>query len=212
MFGAGLLLGIMVGLFLPKFFAGGSQAPPPPPPLAAKNINVDETVNRLRAMLGKDPGNYQAWVELGNTYYDANQPSRAVEAYVKALAIDGSSPDVHTDLGNMYRALGRPQDAVAEYRKAREVSPQHVQSRMNLGVTLLYDLKDYQGATEAWEDYLRVQPTGEQADQVRSQLEGLRKMASQIDESKKTGKPLQKPGSGTPQGGGMSLPPMEGAQ
>ncbi len=213
MFGAGILLGILVGFFVPKMFSEEGAAPPPPPPLAARNVNQDETIKRLKGVLATDAGNYQAWVELGNAYYDANQAAPAVESYVKALAIDGSSPDVHTDLGNMYRNLGRFQESADEYRKARDLAPNHFQSRKNLGVVLLYDLKDYQGAIDAWEDALKIQSTGEQAESIKKQLDGLRRMTSQMEEARKAGKPMPQPGiPGAQPSGDMALPPVSGAK
>ena len=175
---AALVVGLMVGVLGPKLFSsrpsGTSvvplKAPPQAPPPAA---DYTLKINELKSLLQNNPNNVGALVQLGNAYFDSNQYSKSISAYEKALALKPGNPDVLTDLGIMYRRNGQPEEAVRRFREAIEVSSTHLQSRMNLGIVLLYDLHDPVGARAAFEDFLRISPSGTQADQVRGIIASL---------------------------------------
>ena len=76
----------------------------------------------------------------------------------------------------MYRKKGEYDRAIAEFKKAAEVNPKHVNSRYNLGIVLLHDKGDIKGAIKAWEDFLRVEPTGPRADNIRNQMDKMKGM------------------------------------
>jgi cytochrome c-type biogenesis protein CcmH/NrfG len=150
-----------------------------------KNLTSDRTeaaphavgtgeLNRLKAVVLKDPRNLQALVALGNLYFDSNQYPKAIDAYRKALALDPKNPDVHTDLGIMYRAVTDYDRAIKEFREAARLDPTHKNSRFNLGVVLQHDKKDLDGAIVAWEDFLKVEPSGERANMARTEIEQMR--------------------------------------
>jgi tetratricopeptide (TPR) repeat protein len=151
-------------------------APAPGPPKPSP-LEVASKINTLKEIVQKDPKNLPAWVELGNLYFDSDQPKEAVEAYSKYLAVKPENPDVRTDMGIMYRRLGDFDRAIEEFRKAARSDPKHVNSRYNIGVVLLHDKQDIKGAIKAWEEYLKVDPGGERANRVRAQMENLKKMA-----------------------------------
>jgi len=101
---------------------------------------------------------------------------KAIDAYTKALEIDSGNADVRTDLGIMYRKKGDFDRAISEFRKAAQADPAHVNSRYNLGVVLLHDKGDIKGAVAAWEDYLKVEPTGPRSENIRAQMGKMREM------------------------------------
>ncbi len=142
---------------------------PPPPEVASK-------IQTLKDIVKKDPKNLPAWVEMGNLYFDSNQPKEAIEAYSQYLAAKPDNPDVRTDMGIMYRKLGDFDRAIEEFKKAAQSDPKHVNSRYNLGLVLLHDKQDMKGAIKAWEDYLKVDPKSERAERVKAQMEKMKKM------------------------------------
>ena len=117
-------------------------------------------------------------MELGNLYFDSDQPKEAIEAYSQYLAIKPDNPDVRTDMGIMYRKLGDFDRAIEEFRKAAQTDPKHINSRYNIGIVLLHDKQDIKGAIKAWEDYLKVDPNSERAQRIRAQIEKMKKMAA----------------------------------
>ena len=140
-------------------------------------LEVASEIQALKDIVKKDPKNLPAWVELGNLYFDSNQPKEAIEAYSQYLAIKPDNPDVRTDMGIMYRKLGDFDRAIEEFRMAIQSDPKHVNSRYNLGLVLLHDKHDVKEAVKAWEDYLKVDPNSERAQRIKTQLENLKKMA-----------------------------------
>jgi tetratricopeptide (TPR) repeat protein len=158
----------------PQMALPGAPAPAAPPP--RDSIEAASQIQTLKAILKKDPNNLPAWVELGNLYFDADQPKEAIEAYGRYLAVKPDNPDVRTDMGIMYRKLGQFDRALEEFRKAARSDPKHVNSRYNIGLVLLHDKQDIQGAIKAWEEYLKVDPNSEKAQRIRAQIEKMRSM------------------------------------
>jgi tetratricopeptide (TPR) repeat protein len=164
------------GVVGPAMVQKPQMAPAPAPP-GPSPLELASKIKTLKEIVEKDPKNLPAWVELGNLYFDSDQPKEAIEAYSKYLAVKPENPDVRTDMGIMYRKLGDPDRALEEFRKAAQSDPKHVNSRYNIGIVLLHDKQDIKGAIKAWEEYLKVDPKSDRANRVRSQMEKLRKMA-----------------------------------
>jgi cytochrome c-type biogenesis protein CcmH/NrfG len=157
----------------PQMAPPGAPAPAPP---ARDSIEAASQVQTLKEILKKDPKNLPAWVELGNLYFDTDQPKEAIEAYSRYLAVKPDNPDVRTDMGIMYRKLGQFDRALEEFRKAARSDPKHVNSRYNIGLVLLHDKQDIQGAIKAWEEYLKVDPNSEKSQRIRAQIEKMKSM------------------------------------
>ncbi len=153
-----------------------SQAVPVPAEPAPSPVEAAAKIQTLKDILQKDPKNLLAWVELGNSYFDTNQPQESIEAYSKYLAIKPDNPDVRTDMGIMYRKLGDYDRAIKEFRTAAQNDPKHVNSRYNTGLVLLHDKQDIKGAIKAWEEYLKVDPNSDRANRVRTQMDKLKTM------------------------------------
>jgi cytochrome c-type biogenesis protein CcmH/NrfG len=157
----------------PQMALPGAPAPAPP---VRDTIEAASQVQTLKEIVKKDPKNLPAWVELGNLYFDTDQPKEAIEAYSHYLAVKPDNPDVRTDMGIMYRKLGQFDKALEEFRKAARSDPKHVNSRYNIGLVLLHDKQDMQGAIKAWEEYLRVDPNSEKSQRIRAQIEKMKSM------------------------------------
>ena len=157
----------------PQMAPPGTPAPASP---ARNSIEVAAQIKTLEDIVKKDPKNLSAWVELGNLYFDSDQPKEAIEAYGHYLAAKPDNPDVRTDMGIMYRKLGQFDRALEEFRKAAQSDPKHANSRYNIGLVLLHDKQDMNGAIKAWEEYLKVDPNSERAQRIRAQIEKMKTM------------------------------------
>jgi cytochrome c-type biogenesis protein CcmH/NrfG len=183
----GLAVGLVVGVFI-GYQAGSSGPTPgmgtmggPPPGMPAgapqpmPGDNFQARITQMQQVVARDPKNVQAWVQLGNDYFDTRQPQKAVDAYARALELRPDDPNVLTDQGVMYRDLGQFDRAVANFVKANTVDPRHVQSLYNLGVVYLNDLKQSKKAIEAWNKVIQTAPQSEQAAQARVGIEQAKK-------------------------------------
>ncbi len=193
----GLALGLVVGVFI-GYQAGSSSSPPAPAamggglpagvqpgmppamppggaPQGAPGDNFQARITAMQAVVARDPKNFDAWVQLGNDYFDTRQPQKAIEAYSHALDVRPNSPNVLTDQGVMYRDLGQFDKAVANFQKANQVDPRHVQSLFNLGVVYLNDLRQPKKAIEAWNKVIQTAPQSDQAAQARAAIDGAKK-------------------------------------
>jgi len=163
-----LIVGLLVGILVTK--GGKNSTPTAQAPAAAPAAGMQQNITLLEGMVASQPENRNAWVQLGNAYFDTNQPMKSIEAYDKALAINADDPNVLTDQGVMFRAVGWYDRAVENFSKAYELSPNHLQSLFNLGIVYRYDLQDFAKAKEAWEIYPSLNPSGPQAEQVRRDM------------------------------------------
>ena len=149
-----------------------SQSSPAP----AISADVQKQISILKGIVKEDPKNLKALVELGNLYFDTDQTDSAIQVYAKALELDPKNADIRTDMGIMYRKKGDPDRALAEFNRAAQDDPRHVNSRYNKGVVLLHDKADIKGAIQAWEEFLKVEPTGPRAEKIRNQMEKMKTM------------------------------------
>jgi Flp pilus assembly protein TadD len=140
---------------------------------SAPVVDYQQKIKVLEEVVGKEPDNRNAWVQLGHNYFDSGQQIEAIEAYSKALELDDNDPDVLTDQGIMYRQVGWFDKAITNFVKANELNPNHPQSLFNLGLVYRDDLHDTQKAKEAWTRYLEIVSSGKSADNVRTMLDHM---------------------------------------
>ena len=188
-FWLGTLLALAVGFFGGVMFTifksdtGAIQGPAPTQTQAQAQVpqtRIDQPdrmrmIAALESETAKNPLNLSAWIQLGNEYFDTDQNEKAIQAYQKALELNPADANVWTDLGIMYRRNGNPQKAIECFDKAIAADPKHEPSRLNKGIVLLHDLKDFDGAIKAWEDLLAVNPiamapTGRSVDEMVQQM------------------------------------------
>mgnify|MGYP000214996320 CR=1 FL=1 len=170
-----LVAGFIIGLLVAQKGSGPSVSPVNGAPAGpAPTVNLQQKLAELNNIVAADPTNFQAWVALGNEYFDSNQFMDAIEAYDKALDINPKSPNVLTDQGVMFKRLGWFDRAIENFNKANEIDPSHATSVYNLGIIYRYDLQDFPKAQEGWKKFLEISPTGPGSDRVRQDLEFLR--------------------------------------
>jgi cytochrome c-type biogenesis protein CcmH/NrfG len=174
------LLALAVGFFGGVVFAvlkSDSNAPASSSPaqMATPAPAGSDRIAALERQTQAEPGNVKAWTELGNAYFDSNQYEKSISAYRKSLDLDPGNPNIWTDMGVMYRRAGKPEEAIKAFDQAIAADPKHEVSRMNKGIVMLHDLNDFNGAIQAWEGLLEVNPiamapNGVSIDQMVSQL------------------------------------------
>jgi len=174
-----LLVGLLGGFLIFSVANKNKSASAPPAVPMGSGSPADYTQRIIEAekVVAQDPKNYQAWVQLGNDYFDTEQPQKAVNAYGKALELEANhqnTPNVLTDQGVMYRKMGLFDKAIANFEKASKLDPKHSQSLFNLGVVYANDLKQNDKAIDAWQRYLALDAMSPQGQQVKAMVEELK--------------------------------------
>lgn len=102
----------------------------------------------LEAAAAKEPTNYGLLVQLGNVAYDLEDWSKAIDAYERALKLQGGDPNVMTDLGVAYRNTGDGQKALDMFAKALAKDPSHWPAAFNQAIVWGIDRGDKSRAKE----------------------------------------------------------------
>ena len=180
-----LAAGFFGGVFFGVYKSGPSVKSMPAGASSAPKELLDR-IAELEKETSRNASNVEAWIELGNAYFDTDQFKKSIQAYTKALELKPDNADVWTDMGVMYRKDGRSDEAIKAFDRAIAVNPKHEVSRLNKGIVLFHDLQDTPGAIRAWEGLLEINPTamapgGMSVDQM---IQGLKKQAAQPPEKK----------------------------
>lgn len=162
-----LVIGFLGGVFFSSVMApsqpasvaqGKAQQPAAGQPQAGPTAEQAAQIFGLEEAVRANPANGGAWTQLGNLYFDSDQPGRAIAAYNKSLELNQGQPDVWTDLGVMYRRSRQFKEALAAFDKAISLQPGFEQALFNKGVVLIHDLGDKSGGIQAWQQVVAINP------------------------------------------------------
>ena len=159
-----ILVGFIAGIVYSSFKLGDDvqrqTSVPPPQTVQDQGASPDQTerIKALEKETSSNPKNVEAWILLGNLYFEAKKHLKAIEAYKKSLELSPNNANVLMDMGIMYRRAGQPDKAIETFEKAMEIDPRHEASRFNKGIVLMHDLNDLQGAVRIWEELLKLNP------------------------------------------------------
>jgi len=170
-----LTAGILIGVIVTNSKNDSSPTVPAANLVPVPLLKQQQQTTILEGIVAREPDNRNAWIKLGHDYFDSDQPVKAIEAYARALELNGNDPDVLTDQGVMYRRLGWFDKAINNFEKANKIDNNHQQSLYNLGIVYRYDLQDFAKAIATWERFIAINPSSSGAEQIRSELELLKK-------------------------------------
>jgi len=137
------------------------------------NVYSWREIKLVEDILVREPENRQAWVRLGDMLYDTSQVMKAIDAYDRALRIDGNDADVLTDQGLLFRRIGWFDKAIKNFIRANNTDPEHASSFFNLGIVYWQDLGDQVKALAAWNRYLELVPAGHGAEEVKKMINNM---------------------------------------
>lgn len=137
--------------------------------------SVMERIQGYRQRLEKNPKDIEALIFLGNANFDIQRFEKAAEYYEQALVLDQKNIRVRTDLATCYRNTGKVEQAVKELKQVLAINPKHENALYNLGIILLKDKKDTQGALKAWDILVNKDPTDPKYDELRKKIQELKR-------------------------------------
>ncbi|MDR0826378.1 MAG: tetratricopeptide repeat protein [Desulfovibrio sp.] len=124
----------------------------------------------------RNPDRAETWEHLGNLYFDAGEPEKAVNAYNKAIELQPGNPNILVDCGVMYREMKRHDKALEYFQKALALDPGHEQALFNSGIVMYFDLNKKDEALKTWRALLRKNPDARtpSGDRLADMLEHLK--------------------------------------
>lgn len=138
---------------------------------AGSPTDYTQRIAQAEKVVAQDPKNLNAWISLGNDYFDTEQSQKSINAYTKALEIEPNNPNVLTDQGVMFRKVGWYDKALINFEKANKIDPNHLQSLFNAGIVYVVDLKQPEKAVPYWKKYLTLDSNSPTAMQIKSMME-----------------------------------------
>ncbi len=180
---AGICFGVILGWII------GTQQARRPAPVPAAQATAAEgqsagnpqqapplnegRVQALTTIIKSDPKNLDALVQLGNTYFDAEQFDEAIQWYRRAVEVDPKNADASTDLGISLYYTNRTDEALTQFEHSLKVSPQHTKTLLNKGIVLAFGKRDLKAAAVEWEKVVSLAPDSPEGQAARRALEGV---------------------------------------
>jgi len=134
---------------------------------------VIEALAKYRNTLADDPTNVEANIGMGNLMFDSGKWDKAIEHYTAALQKDPKNADVLVDRAIAYHSTGQETQALSDLKKVTREHPEHKNAWLNLGV-VAGAMGDNKTNVAAWEQYLKLEPSGPHSDAIKSELAKLR--------------------------------------
>lgn len=168
-----LIVGLLGGYLIFSISNAGkaSQSSTAIPVGAGSPTDYAERIAQAEKVVAQDPKNINAWISLGNDYFDTEQSQKAINAYGKALEIEPNNPNILTDQGVMFRKIGWYDKALANFERANKIDPSHLQSLFNAGIVYAVDLKQPEKAALYWNRYLKLDSNSPTAIEIKNMME-----------------------------------------
>ena len=146
--------------------------------LARQPVESDATARmreQLENQLASDPANFQALLQMGNLHFDSENFPGAAEYYRRVLDVSPDNINVSTDLGTALYYANRIDEAIAAFEVSLSIEPDHPQSLFNMGVVLVEERNDKEGAIRLWERLVEANPGYPQVEMVKEEIARLKR-------------------------------------
>lgn len=182
---AGVFFGLIAGWIIGSQQAGGRPVAAPAaqtasaPPAAGGGTTtraavLDEAqVKALTSVAEREPSNAKPRVDLANLYFDAERYDDAIKWYGEALKLQPNDVNVSTDLGVCYYYTNQPDKALEQLEHSLKIDPKHGKTLLNMGIVRAFGKQDLAGATQAWQEVLKVAPDSPEGQAAKRALDSL---------------------------------------
>ncbi|HZJ55503.1 MAG TPA: tetratricopeptide repeat protein, partial [Myxococcaceae bacterium] len=116
---------------------------------------------------------FDEWMARADREREHARARPALDAYDRAIALDGSRPEAYVGQGRAHLELGDPRSAIAAFRRALMVNSRYSVAEFWLGEAYRRSGQSSQ-AVEAYGRYLEAAPEGAEASRAREALNALR--------------------------------------
>jgi tetratricopeptide (TPR) repeat protein len=182
---AGVVFGLIAGWIIgtqqaterapsPVAQAAAASAPAASGDTARAAVLDDAQVKALTSLAEREPANPKPRVDLANLYFDAERYDDAIKWYAEAVRVSPNDVNVSTDLGVAYYYTNQPDKALAQFDHSLKLDPKHAKTLLNEGIVKAFGKQDLEGATQAWQKVLQIDPNGPEGQAAKRALESLR--------------------------------------
>jgi tetratricopeptide (TPR) repeat protein len=133
---------------------------------------MEEAIEAYSAALDLDPNQVLALVGRAQAHEALGRSEAALADYGAALAVDSRQPKVLANRAVLLYEAGRFEESLADLTAALEHSSDLAELYQNRSVVLT-DLQRYEEAAQDLRDYLRLNPTAEDRDEMLARLHAL---------------------------------------
>ena len=152
--------------------AGAAPAAAGAAPAAA--VLDENKVKALSTIAEQQPTSARPRIELGNLYFDSERYTDAIKWYGDAFKLNPKDVNVSTDLGVSYYYTNQPDKALAQFDESLKIDPKHAKTLLNVGIVRAFGKQDLQGAEQAWQRVMELDPTGPEAQAAKRALDSLK--------------------------------------
>ncbi|MBS1790534.1 MAG: tetratricopeptide repeat protein [Acidobacteria bacterium] len=135
---------------------------------------LDKAEHELHKTLEIDPKVIAAYFALGDVYRQKQKYPDAEKVLLDGLKLEPKSPLGHFTLGQVYFAKGDITKAGPEVGQALQLKPDYAEAYLLAG-NLFLKARNANSALQMYEQYLRLEPKGEYAQQAREMTEKIKK-------------------------------------
>lgn len=178
-----LLLGLGLGLLLAR-----SSTAPSSPPLGTP---AADRLTQLEQEARANPTDLKKLLAFGHLALDQGQMSQAVWAYKQALVLEPNNVEAITHTGLLLFLSGHVDQALSHVDRALALDPTYAHALWDKANILYHAKQDYAGAIKAGEAFLKLIPSGKDADQARAMIAEAKGRAL----LRPTASPAEKPGA-----------------
>lgn len=114
-----------------------------------------KAVPHLRALAEATPKKVEVWKRLGEVLVGQGDAAGAIEAYRRALKLDGEDIEIHVALAELFK--GKKADSLPHLLVLAEAGPDRAEARRRLA-DILHRTGDKEGALQSWERALELEP------------------------------------------------------
>jgi tetratricopeptide (TPR) repeat protein len=155
--------------------AAPAAASAPPASGTPRAAVLDEAqVKALTSVAEREPSNEKARVDLANLYFDAERYDDAIKWYADAARLNPRDVNVSTDLGVAYYYTNQPDKALAQFDHSLQLDPKHAKTLLNQGIVKAFGKQDLEGATQAWQQVLKISPDSPEGQAAKRALDSMR--------------------------------------
>ena len=119
----------------------------------------DQAIVDAEATVKDNPGNFEAYVDLGMAYFHAERFKDAMTAFQQAITINPSAARAHNGIGRVCYHTGPVQAAIEAYERAISLDRNYIDPYYGLGILYSAQVGDYEAAIRVFKRGLEHNPT-----------------------------------------------------